>query len=397
MPHFSFLTHSSDHLAHNYEPLPVILVKGKGPWVWDTSGKRYWDFLSAYSALSFGHAHPHLLKALVTQAKQLALTSRAYHTEALINFSNKLCQLTGYDAVLPMNTGVEAVETAIKAMRRWGHFKKKIPEGKASIIVAKNNFHGRTVTAISASSHLHYQTGFGPLTPGFQWVPFGDLEAVKQAIDDTTCGVLIEPIQGEAGVIFPPEGYWVKLKALCQQAGILLIFDEVQSGLGRTGYLLATDHEKVRGDGVILGKALGGGLLPVSAFLANQSVMEVFNPGSHGSTFGGNPLAAAVGQAVLELLEDPACFVHVQNMGAYFLTALQQLRLPGVIGLRGRGLWVGMDIDPHYMTGHEAALKLMQSGVLTKETQAQTLRFAPPFIIQKKHIDVVVRQIKRAL
>src|ERR1700726_1147562 len=333
----------SRYSARNYEPLPVVLARGEGAHLWDAAGRRYVDMMSAYSAPSHGHAHPRILAALETQAKRLAVPSRAYFNDRLGPFLAELCRLTGLDAALPMNTGAEAVETAIKAARRWGYRVKRIPRDRAEIIVANGNFHGRTTTIIGFSSEPEYRDGFGPFAPGFCTVPFGDAAAVERAITPATVAVLVEPIQGEAGIILPPTGWLGELRRLCDAHRVLLILDEVQSGLGRTGAWFAFEHENIRPDGLILGKALGGGVLPLSAFLARRDVMDVLTPGSHGSTFGGNPLAAAVGLEALQVIADEGLVDRSAALGAHMLARLRALDHLALNEVRGRGLWAGAE------------------------------------------------------
>jgi len=334
--------------ARNYRPLPVTLARGEGAYLWDTDGRRYIDMMSAYSAVSHGHGHPRILAALEAQARRLAVPSRAYHNDRLGPFLQKICEVTGLDAALPMNTGAEAVETAIKAARRWGYRVKRIARDRAEIIVARGNFHGRTTTIIGFSSEPDYRDGFGPFAPGFRAVPFGDLAAMEAAITPETAAVLIEPIQGEAGIIVPPAGWLAGLRALCDAKGVLLIVDEVQSGLGRTGAWFAYQHERVRPDGVILGKALGGGVLPVSAFAGRRELMDVFTPGSHGSTFGGNALAAAVGLEALRVLEEEGLVERSRVLGEHMLQRLRRIKSPVLKEVRGRGLWAGAEIDGRF-------------------------------------------------
>lgn len=383
--------------AHNYHPIPVELTRAQDVWVWDTAGKRYLDMMSAYSAVSFGHSHPVLVDVLIRQAQRLAMCSRAYYTDQLGPFLELLTRMSGFERALPMNTGAEAVETAIKAVRRWGYQVKGIPAGQAEIVVAANNFHGRTTTIIGFSSDEDYKAGFGPFAPGFQQAAFGDIEAFASAINDRTCAVLIEPIQGEAGIVLPPPGWLKALRALTQSRNVLLIADEVQSGLGRTGKLFAFEHEDIRPDGVILGKALGGGLLPVSSFLADGDVMDVFTPGSHGSTFGGNPLAAAVGRAALELLLSADLVQRSAIQGAYLLQSLQALNSPMIRQVRGRGLWVGVEIDPAYASARAVCERLAQHGVLSKETHDTVIRFAPPLTIDRDTLTWGVAQFEKTL
>src|SRR5438309_5991547 len=341
------------YAAHNYEPLPVVLARGQGAHLWDIEGRRYVDMMSAYSAVSHGHGHPRILKALGDQAQRLAVPSRAYYSDRLGPFVRELCQLTGLDAALPMNTGAEAVETAIKAARRWGYRHKGITPNRAEIVVASGNFHGRTTTIISFSSEPDYRDGFGPFTPGFRPVPFGDLNAMERAIGPNTAAVLVEPIQGEAGIIVPPAGWLRGLRRLCDANRVLLILDEVQSGLGRTGAWFAYQHEDMRPDGLILGKALGGGVLPVSAFAARREVMDVFTPGSHGSTFGGNALAAAVGLEALHVIRDEGLVEKSRVLGAHMLERLRAIESAALKAVRGRGLWAGAEIDPNIASARE--------------------------------------------
>jgi ornithine--oxo-acid transaminase len=377
----------SRHSAHNYEPLPVVLARGQGAYLWDTAGRRYVDMMSAYSAASHGHAHPRILAALEAQARRLAVPSRAYYSDRLGPFLAKLTGLTGLDAALPMNTGAEAVETAVKAARRWGYRVKGVPRDRAEIIVANGNFHGRTTTIISFSSEPDYRDGFGPFTPGFRSVPFGDLAALEQAITPETAAVLVEPIQGEAGIIIPPAGWLNGVRRLCDAHNVLLILDEVQSGLGRTGAWFAFEHENVRPDGLVLGKALGGGMLPVSAFLARRDVMDVLTPGSHGSTFGGNPLAAAVGLEALQVIADEGLVERSRILGDHMLERLRAIRSPVLREVRGRGLWAGAEIDPHFATARQACEALLAKGVLSKETHQTVVRLAPPLVIARDDLD----------
>jgi len=373
--------------AHNYEPLPVELARGEGAHLWDTAGRRYVDMMSAYSAASHGHAHPRILAALEAQVRRLAVPSRAYYNDRLGPFLEELCRLTGLDAALPMNTGAEAVETAIKAARRWGYRVKGVRRDRAEIIVANGNFHGRTTTIVSFSSEPDYRDGFGPFTPGFRGVPFGDLAALGRAITPQTVAVLVEPIQGEAGIIIPPAGWLAGVRRLCDANGILLILDEVQSGLGRTGAWFAFEHEGVRPDGLVLGKALGGGVLPVSAFLARRDVMDVFTPGSHGSTFGGNPLAAAVGLEALRVIAEEDLVGRSRVLGAHMLDRLRAIRSPVLREVRGRGLWAGAEIDPDFATARQACEALLAKGVLSKETHHTVVRLAPPLMIAREDLD----------
>jgi ornithine--oxo-acid transaminase len=381
--------------AANYDSLPVVLQEAKGVWATDVRGRRYLDMMSAYSAVSLGHGHPRILKAMMEQASRLAVTSRAYHTELLGPFLERLVHVTGLDMALPMNTGAEAVETAIKAARRWGYQKKKVARDRAEIIVADNNFHGRTTTIVGFSSDGSYRKDFGPFSGGFKLVPFGDAEAVEQAITPDTCAVLIEPIQGEAGIVVPPDGYLKELRAICDRNNVLLILDEVQSGLGRTGRWFAHQHEGIKPDGLILGKALGGGVYPVSAFVGTREVMEVFNPGSHGSTFGGNALAARIGLEALAVIEEERLVERSAEMGDYLQDRLRAMRSNVVKEVRGRGLWVGVEVDPNVASARTVCDALLENGVLSKDTHGTVLRFAPPLTITREEIDWGMERIER--
>jgi ornithine--oxo-acid transaminase len=385
------------YCAHNYEPIPVVLARGEGAYLWDTSGRRYIDMMSAYSAASHGHAHPRILAALETQARRLAVPSRAYYNDRLGPFLAELCRLTGLDAALPMNTGAEAVETAIKAARRWGYRVKGVAKDRAEIIVADGNFHGRTTTIISFSSEPDYRDGFGPFTPGFRSVPFGDLDAIERAITPDTVAVLMEPIQGEAGIIVPPAGWLAGLRRVCNAHNVLMILDEVQSGLGRTGAWFAFEHENARPDGLVLGKALGGGVLPVSAFVAVREVMDVFTPGSHGSTFGGNPLAAAVGLEALRVLREEGLVERSRLLGAHMIKRLRAVGGPVLTDVRGRGLWAAAEINPRFATGREACERLMAKGVLSKETHGAVVRFAPPLVITREALDAALDRFEEVV
>ena len=381
--------------AANYDPLPVVLRDAKGVWATDTQGRRYLDMMSAYSAVSLGHGHPRILKVMMEQASKLAVTSRAYHTELLGPFLERLVQITGLDMALPMNTGAEAVETAVKAARRWGYARKKIAKDQAEIIVANNNFHGRTTTIVGFSSDESYREGFGPFAGGFKLVPFGDAPAVERAITGNTCAILIEPIQGEAGIVVPPEGYLKDLRALCDRHNVLLILDEVQSGLGRTGRWFAHQHEGIKPDGLILGKALGGGVYPVSAFVATRDVMSVFNPGSHGSTFGGNALAARIGLEALAVIEEEHLVERSAELGGYLQDRLRAMRSNIVRDVRGRGLWVGVEVDASVVSARAVCDALLENGVLSKDTHGTVLRFAPPLTITRDEIDWGMERIER--
>ena len=385
------------HCAHNYHPLPVVLTHGEGAWVTDVDGRRYLDFLAGYSALNFGHRHPALLAAARRQLERLTLTSRAFHNDQLGPFASALAELCGLEAMVPMNTGAEAVETAIKTARKWGYERKGVPDGLAQIVVFDNNFHGRTTTIVSFSSDPLARDGFGPYTPGFVSVRFGDLEAVAAAITPHTVAVLVEPIQGEAGVVIPPDGFLPGLADLCRAQDLLFIADEVQSGLGRTGRLVACDHEGVAPDVLILGKALGGGIVPVSAVVANWDVLGVLQPGQHGSTFGGNPLGAAVGLAVVDLLASGELVARASWLGTQVMARMAEAAsFPGVRAVRCRGLWWAVDLEasPGGRSGRDVSEALLRRGVLAKETHARTIRFAPPLTIEEadlqRGLDVIL-------
>jgi len=383
--------------ATNYAPLPVVLARGEGCWLWDDEGRRYLDMLSAYSAVSFGYGHPRLLAALREQAGRLAVTSRAYYTDRLPPFLAKLCEVTGMDRALPMSTGAEGVETAIKCARKWGYVAKKIPEGRAKIIVCQGNFHGRTTTIVGFSSEPQYRDHFGPYADGFVAVPFGDAAALEAAITPETAAFLVEAVQGEAGIIVPPEGYLARCARICRERNVLLIVDEVQTGLGRTGKVLACHHEGVQPDGIILGKALGGGLIPVSAFCAREEVMGVFRPGDHGSTFGGNALGAAVGLTALEVLLEERLSERAAEMGAYLLARLRAISSPAVTDVRGKGLLIGVELDPRRASARAFVETLLRHGVLSKDTHGTVARFAPPLVIERSEIDWAVARIRDAL
>lgn len=373
--------------THNYHPLPVVIAEAEGAWVTDVTGRRYLDFLSAYSALNFGHRHPELVAAAVAQLGRVTLTSRAFHHDGLGRFCAELAQLTGTEMVLPMNTGAEAVESALKVARKWAYEVKRVPAGQAEIVVAGSNFHGRTISIVSFSTDETARAGFGPFTPGFVAVKYGDAAALADAITERTAAVLLEPIQGEAGVIVPPDGYLTEARRLCDEAGVLLIADEIQSGLARTGTLLALDHERVRADLYTLGKALGGGIVPLSAVAGRRDVLGVLKPGEHGSTFGGNPLACAVGRAVIRLLSTGEYQRRSASLGAHLHARLGDLIGDGLAEVRGRGLWAGVDIAPGGLSGRMASDELAQRGVLCKETHGATLRIAPPLTISREDLD----------
>jgi ornithine--oxo-acid transaminase len=383
--------------ARNYNPLPVVIARGEGAWVYDVEGRKYLDMLSAYSALNQGHRHPKIIQALLDQAARITLTSRAFHNETMGPFLKRLCGMASYDQALPMNTGAEAVETAIKAARKWGLLKKGVPENQGEIIVCENNFHGRTVTIVSFSSEEQYRRGFGPFTPGFITVPFGDAEALEKAMGPHTVAVLAEPIQGEGGVLVPPQGYLAKMRELASKHNVLMMLDEIQTGLGRTGRMFAYEYETAKPDVLILGKALGGGVYPVSAVLASAEVMGVFNPGDHGSTFGGNPLGAAVAQAALEVLLEEDLPGRAFELGSYLMDGLRSMHSPYVQEIRGRGLLIGVEIKKEYGSARPFCERLMEEGLLCKETHEQTIRFAPPLVITREEIAWALERIQKVL
>jgi ornithine--oxo-acid transaminase len=393
----NFIDKESIFGPDNYKPLPVVLSRAKGVWVWDVDGKKYLDMMSAYSAVSHGHSHPELLKVLHEQSSQLALTSRAFYTDTLGPYLETITSLSNFDMALPMNSGAEAVETAIKAARRWAYLSKKIESGKAEIIVADGNFHGRTTTIISFSSDANSKNDFGPHTPGFVSVEFGSAKAIEQAINENTAAVLIEPIQGEGGIIVPPENFLPDVREICSKNNVLMILDEVQSGLGRTGKMFAFQHSNIQPDGLILGKALGGGFMPVSCFLASKEVMQWLTPGSHGSTFGGNPLAAAIGKRSLELLEEENLIENSRVLGNFFKNALIDIKSNVIKEVRGKGLWIGVVIDPNYVSGKDLSKLLLKEGNLCKETHETVIRFAPPLVITKEEIEWALEIITTTL
>jgi ornithine--oxo-acid transaminase len=383
--------------VHNYAPLPVVISRGEGSWVEDVEGRRYFDALSAYSALNFGHRHPQLVAAAREQLDRLTLTSRAFRNDRIGTLCRELAELCSLDRVLPMNTGAEAVETAIKAARKWGYEAKGVAAGRAKIVVCRGNFHGRTTTIISFSDDEVARTGFGPFTPGFESVPYGDLAALEAALDEDTVAFLVEPVQGEAGVIIPPDGYLDGARALCTEANALLITDEIQSGLGRTGRTFAADHEGVTPDLMLLGKALGGGIVPISAVVGTGEVLGLFKPGQHGSTFGGNPLACAIAIAVLDLLRDGSLQRNAAELGDRFAASLRAADHPAVTAIRQRGLWIGVDIGPGGATAREACMELLTTGVLAKETQTRTIRFAPPLTTSADELEWVLERVNRVV
>lgn len=383
--------------AHNYKPLDVVLTKGSGVWVEDVDGKRYMDFLAAYSALNQGHCHPRLVQVMVEQAGRLALTSRAFRNDQLPLLARDLCELTGYEMVLPMNSGAEAVETAIKAARKWGYCVKGVPDERAHIITCDGNFHGRTITIISFSPEEQYRDGFGPFTPGFELIPYGDAGALEQAIRANTVAFLVEPIQGEGGVVVPPEGYLKQVREICDRHNILLVTDEIQSGLGRTGKLLAAEHEGVRADMVVVGKALSGGMYPVSAVLSSRKVLCVFGPGDHGSTYGGNPLACAVAREALKVLVEERLVERAAELGEYLIGRLREMHSPYVREIRGKGLWVGIVLTPEAGGARRFCEALMAQGLLCKETHWNVIRLAPPLVITREEIDWALERLASVL
>ena len=379
----------------NYKPLPVVLSKAKGVWAWDVNDKKYLDMMSGYSAVSHGHAHPKLLKVFHEQSSRLSLTSRAFYTDTLGPYLETITKLSNFDMALPMNSGAEAVETSIKASRRWAYRTKNVESNKAEIIVADGNFHGRTTTIISFSSDSNSKDDFGPHTPGFVSVEYGSSEAIEKAINKNTAAVLIEPIQGEGGIIVPPENYLPEVREICTKHNVLMIMDEIQSGLGRTGKMFAFQHSNIQPDGLILGKALGGGFMPVSCFLSSKEVMQWMNPGSHGSTFGGNPLAAAIAKRSLELLEEENLIENSRVMGNFFKESLINMNSSVIKEVRGKGLWLGVEIDPNFISGKELSEIFLNEGILCKETHETTIRFAPPLVIKKEEVEWALEIIKK--
>jgi ornithine--oxo-acid transaminase len=381
------------HGAHNYNPLDVVLTRGEGCWVWDVEDRRYLDCLAAYSAVNQGHNHPRIVEAMIAQARRLALTSRAFRNDQLGHLCEELSALTGFQRVLPMNTGAEAVETALKAARKWGYEVKGVPENQAEILAFENNFHGRTITIVSCSSDPDYREGYGPFTPGFKVLPYGDAEAVEKAITPNTVAVLMEPVQGEGGILIPPPGELRRIREICTRERVLLLLDEIQSGLGRTGKMLAAEHEGVRADGVTLGKALSGGLYPVSAFVADDELMEVFRPGQHGSTYGGNPLAAVIAREALRVLQDEGLVENAAAMGARFREGLAQLDADSIKVIRQIGLWVGIELRPEAGGARRYCEALLEEGMLCKETHTHTIRIAPPLVIKPDEVDWALERL----
>jgi ornithine--oxo-acid transaminase len=397
MDHETFINLEHTYGAHNYKPLDVVLSKGRGVWVWDIQGRRYLDCLSAYSAVNQGHCHPKIVSALVDQARKLTLTSRAFRNDQLGLFYKELCELTHSHKVLPMNSGAEAVETAIKAARKWGYQVKGVKPDQAQIIICENNFHGRTITIVSFSTDSTARQGFGPYTPGFHVIPFGDSEALESAITPQTVGFLVEPIQGEAGVILPPTGYLQRAKAICEAHNVLLILDEIQTGLGRTGKLLAEEHDGIEADLTLVGKALSGGCYPVSAVLSNTEVLGILKPGEHGSTFGGNPLACAVARTAIRVIKEENLVSNAAEMGDYFLNGLKQINSPIIEEIRGKGLMIGVELKSMAGGARKYSEALMEHGLLCKETHESTIRFAPPLVITREEIDWALERIHLVL
>ena len=383
--------------AQNYKPLDVVLTRGQGIWVWDVAGNQYLDFLAAYSAVNQGHCHPKIMQAMIDQAKKLTLTSRAFRNDQLGFLYKELCELTRSHKVLPMNSGAEAVETVIKAVRKWGYQVKGVPENQAEIIVCENNFHGRTIAIIGFSTENQYKQGFGPFAPGFNAVPFDDVKALEAAITPNTVALLLEPIQGEAGVIVPQPGYLKAVKSLCEKHHVILILDEIQTGLGRTGKLLAEEHENIEADVTLIGKALSGGFYPISAVLSNTEVLGVFMPGDHGSTFGGNPLACAVARRAIKVLIEENMIENAAAMGDYFISRLKEIKSPYIKDIRGKGLMIGVELFPDAGGARVFCKKLMTKGLLSKETHEHVIRFAPPLIIRKQDIDWAMERIQSVL
>lgn len=392
-----YITLEDEYNAHNYHPLDVVIERGAGVWVWDVEGKKYLDCLSAYSALNQGHCHPRILQAMQDQAAKLTLTSRAFRNDQLPLFARKLCEMTGYEMMLPMNSGAEAVETALKAARMWGHKGKGIPANEAEIIVCAGNFHGRTVTVISFSSEPLYRDGFGPFTPGFKIIPYGDADALAEAITPHTAAFMVEPIQGEAGVVAPPEGYLKRVRELCDEHNVLLIADEIQTGLGRTGQLFACDWEDVTPDMITIGKALSAGMMPISAVVGTREVLGLFTPGSHGSTFGGNPLASAVASASLRVIQEENLAERSRELGAYFKRELAAINSPYVKEIRGKGLLIGVELKAEAGGARRFCEALRDRGILAKETHHTVIRFAPPLVIEKETLDWALGEIREVL
>ena len=397
MKHQDYIAMEEKFGAHNYKPLDVVLKRGRGVWVWDVDDKKYLDCLSAYSAVNQGHCHPAIMQTMIDQVHNLTLTSRAFRNDQLGLFYSELCAMTNSHKVLPMNSGAEAVETVIKTVRKWGYTVKGVPEGKAEIIVCANNFHGRTITIVGFSTDQNSRKGFGPFTPGFKIIPFNDTDALKDAVTPNTVGFLVEPIQGEAGVIVPADGYLKESKRICEENNVVLILDEIQTGLGRTGKLLAEEHDNIEADLTLIGKALSGGFYPVSAVLSNSEVMNVLQPGEHGSTFGGNPLACAVSRTALKVIREEGMIENASEMGAYFMDGLRSIVDDRVTEVRGRGLLIGMEFKPEAGGARQYCEKLMGAGILCKETHDHIIRFAPPLVISRDDVDWALETIKKTI
>ena len=387
----------NEYGAHNYNPLDVVLTRGRGVWVWDVEGKRYLDCLSAYSAINQGHCHPKILETLIEQAERLTLVSRAFRNDQLGFFYKEVCELTNSHMVLPMNSGAEAVESAIKAVRKWGYKAKGIPENQAEIIACENNFHGRTITIVGFSTEPQYRNGYGPFTPGFKIIPFDDANALEEAITPHTVAFLVEPIQGEAGVIVPRSGYLKSVREICNRNNVVLILDEIQTGLGRTGKFLAEEHDGIQSDLTLIGKALSGGFIPISAVLSNKEVLGVFHPGDHGSTFGGNPLACAVARTALRVIKEEKMLENAAIMGSYVMERLLEIESPYIREIRGRGLMIGVELYPEAGGARHFCEKLKDRGILCKETHQNVIRFTPPLIIKKEEIDWALERIDTVL
>jgi len=393
----AFMARERAHAAHNYDPLPIVLAHGEGAWITDVDGRRYLDLMSAYSAVSFGHAHPAIVAALIKQARELAVTSRAFYNDKLPLLLERITKVTGLARAIPSSGGAEAVETSLKAVRKWAYRVKGVPDGQAKVIVCRNNFHGRSITIVGFSSEPQYRDGFGPFPPGFVSIPYADAAALEAAITPNTAAFLVEPVQGEGGIVVPPDGYLAECARICRAHRVLLICDEIQTGLGRTGYTLACEHDHVRPDGVILGKALGGGLLPVSMFVATDDVMQVFRPGDHGSTFGGNPLASAVALAALDVLERENLASRSASLGAWLLSELRKIQSPLVKDVRGRGLFIGIEVDTNKTTARAVVDRLLARRVLSKDTHGTVVRIAPPLTVSRKDLAWAVGEIAAAL
>jgi len=383
--------------AHNYKPLDVVLHRGEGVWVWDVEGKKYMDCLSAYSAVNQGHCHPKIMSAMIEQSRKLTLTSRAFRNDQLGLLYKEICELTNSHKILPMNSGAEAVETVIKAVRKWGYKVKGVTKDQAEIIVCENNFHGRTITIVGFSTDVHSRDGFGPFTPGFKIIPFGDITALEAAITTNTVAFMVEPIQGEAGVIIPPEGFLKEAKSICEKNNVVLVLDEIQTGLGRTGKLLAEQHDGIEADLTLIGKALSGGFYPISAVLSNKEVMDVLRPGEHGSTFGGNPLACAIARTALKVLIEENMIENAAAMGEYFLSKLSQIKNSYIKEVRGKGLMLAVEFIQEAGGARQYCEALMTQGLLCKETHENVIRFAPPLVISKKEIDWAMERIEKVL